>query len=175
MSMGKSFRADADGHPILSRAWVPTRLQNPFPGVRFSIDNTEYRPNAAHLAIYARLVEVILPGRKSDGGASPATDPWQALMSSIIAFYLLAPRRPARSRSETPARDLRRPLRSFCIKTSSILETDSHRQLKRPRAARPEHLSGPAGRLAERCARQIAAVTGEICLVVQIEHLTDER
>ena len=52
---------------------------------------------------------------------------------------------------------------------------DSHGHLKRARAARSEDLGGPAGGLAERCAGQIAAIAGEVRIVVQVEHLANER
>ena len=42
-------------------------------------------------------------------------------------------------------------------------------------AAQAKHLGGPAGGLPERGARQVAAVAGEVRLIVQIERFADER
>ena len=59
---------------------------------------------------------------------------------------------------------------------STILEAHPHRQLKRTRPARPEHLRRPVGRLPERrSVDEIAAMAGKVRGVVQVEHLANER
>jgi hypothetical protein len=55
------------------------------------------------------------------------------------------------------------------------LEIDPRRQLKRPRAARAEHLSEPGSRLPEAGTGEITAVAGEVGGIVQVEHLADQR
>jgi hypothetical protein len=57
----------------------------------------------------------------------------------------------------------------------SLSEAESDCQLERARAARAEQLSEAGGRLAERGAREIAPIAGEIGGVVQVEHLADQR
>src|SRR5262249_10133710 len=65
--------------------------------------------------------------------------------------------------------------RSSVFYKRSWLETDPRTQLKRPRAARAEHLSEPRSRLAEARAGEIAAVAGEVRGIVQVEDLADQR
>jgi hypothetical protein len=65
-----------------------------------------------------------------------------------------------------------------CLELSAFgrfwLEIDPCTQLKRPRAARAEHLGHPGSRLPERGAGEIAAVPREVRGVVQVEHLADQ-
>jgi hypothetical protein len=64
---------------------------------------------------------------------------------------------------------------SAALGGQTLSEAHSHGQLKGAGAAGAEDLRGPAGGLTEGGARQIAAVAGQVRLIVEVEHFADER